>query len=116
MRARFAAFALGTLGWALAFVPACQNRPKSTPDQYRAYCTRCHGPRGEGEPKTLKRYPAADLRTSTMMARQDRAALRRRIDKGYGPMPAFSHYLSGAEIERMIDFILQLRATQRKGP
>ncbi len=111
-----AAGALGLLAWAVALLPGCQPRPKTTPDQYRAYCVRCHGARGEGEPKTLKRNPAADLLASTMMARADRPALRRRISRGYGPMPAFSHYLSPEEIERMIDYILQLHAGQRKGP
>lgn len=116
MSARFALLALGALGWTFVVLAACQSHPKTTPEQYRVYCTRCHGPRGEGDPKTLKRYPAADLRASTMMARSDRVALRRRIAQGYGPMPAFSHYLAPVEIERMVDYVLRLRATQRKGP
>jgi mono/diheme cytochrome c family protein len=44
-----------------------------------------------------------------MMRRGDRAALRRRIADGYGPMPAFKRRLSPAEIERMIDFTLRLQ-------
>lgn len=111
MRTRLAVPTLGLLAWALAALPGCTPHPKATPDQYRVYCARCHGNQGEGTPKTVKRNPAADLRASTMMKRGDREALRRRISRGYGPMPAFSHTLSPEEVERMIDFILRFRAT-----
>lgn len=93
----------------MAVLAGCRPHPKGTPEQYQAYCSRCHGSRGEGSPKALRQNPAADLRASEMMRRGDRAALRRRITDGYGPMPAFKRRLSPVEIERMIDFILRLQ-------
>jgi mono/diheme cytochrome c family protein len=111
LRARLAPLAWGL---ALAVAAGCQPKPTATPEQYSFYCVRCHGANGEGEAKTVRRYSAADLRTSPMMERGDRLGLRHRIAKGYGPMPAFSRRLTAAEIERMIDFILQLRENHKK--
>lgn len=115
MRARYAVLALGLALAGLALGWGCQSHPKGAPQQYQVYCARCHGARGEGDPKARRQNPAADLLVSEMMRRGDRATIRRRIAAGYGPMPGFSRRLSPAEIERMIDFILRLPQTQRKG-
>lgn len=107
MRARFTCLTFGVL--LAAALGGCSSHPEGTAEQYQAYCARCHGARGEGTLKVLRQNPAADLRASEMMRREDRSALRRRIADGYGPMPAFKRRLTPAEIERMIDFILRLQ-------
>jgi mono/diheme cytochrome c family protein len=101
--------ALATTQLAMALLAGCRPTPHTTPEQYQAYCANCHGRDGRGEPKSLAQNPAADLLSSAMMQRGDRAAIRRRIADGYGPMPGYARRLSPPEIERMIAFVLQLR-------
>jgi hypothetical protein len=43
-----------------------------------------------------------------MVRSGDRAAVRRRIREGYGPMPGFARRLDAQETERLIDFTFQL--------
>lgn len=91
-----------------AVLAGCAHKDLSTPELYATYCARCHGERGEGDPKSLKLYPHADLRASPMARAGDRDAIRRRIAEGYGPMPEFKRRLTPAEVERLVDFTLQL--------
>ncbi len=93
----------------LALVGGCGHRRLTTPELYSTYCTRCHGARGEGQPDSLTLYPHLNLLTSPMIRRGDRAAVRRRIADGYGPMPGFKRRLTREELERLIDFTLQLK-------
>ena len=92
---------------ALLSLAACA-RDRSAPGLYRSYCRRCHGPDGEGPKRPVKLYPHLDLRSSPMVLRRDRAAVRQRIAEGHGPMPAYSRRLTAEELERLVDFTLQI--------
>ena len=101
----------------LLLTAACAPaRPPETPREiYAAYCARCHADDGRGVPRQLERYPKADLRRSEMIARGDRPAVLERTAKGYGPMPAFATKLTPAELEKVTDFVLALRAAPGPG-
>ena len=92
---------------ALLSLAACA-RDRSAPGLYRSYCRRCHGPNGEGPKKPARLYPHLALRSSPMVLRGDRRAVRQRISEGHGPMPAYSTRLSPEELERIVDFTLQI--------
>jgi mono/diheme cytochrome c family protein len=92
----------------LAALLAGCARDRSTPGLYRSYCRRCHGPEGEGPKRPVKLYPYLDLRASPMVLRGDRAAVQQRIAEGHGPMPAYSKRLTPEEMERLVDFTLQI--------
>jgi mono/diheme cytochrome c family protein len=95
----------------LALAPllaGCPTRDRSGPGLYKGYCRRCHGEADEGPKKKLKLYPHLDLRTSPMLLRGDRDAVRRRIVEGDGPMPGFSRRLTPAEVERVVEFTLAI--------
>jgi mono/diheme cytochrome c family protein len=100
-------------GLPLLSLAACA-RDRSAPGLYRAYCRRCHGPYAEGPKRQLKLYPHLDLRTSPMLLERDRAAVRRRIAEGHGPMPSYSKRLTPEELERLVDLVLQIPAHARK--
>lgn len=85
-------------------------RDRSAPGLYRSYCQRCHGAEGQGPKRPVKRYPHLDLRSSPMVLRGDRAAVRQRIAEGHGPMPAYSKRLAPEEMERLVDFTLGIPA------
>ncbi|MFL6199789.1 MAG: c-type cytochrome [Thermoanaerobaculia bacterium] len=93
-------------------------RDRSAPGLYRSYCRRCHGPSGEGPQRPVRLYPRLDLRSSPMVLRGDRAAVRQRIAEGHGPMPSYSKRLTPEELERLVDFTLQipLQASQSSSP
>ena len=99
-----------------AGVAGCARKNLTTPELYDAYCTRCHGDRGQGDPRSLTLYPRASLLASPMALRGDRAAIRERIAEGYGPMPAFKRRLEPQEIERLVDYTLQLGHTPKETP
>jgi mono/diheme cytochrome c family protein len=108
---RAAAWALPIL-LLMPLLAGCEDtRDRSAPALYKRSCARCHGDRGQGA-KKVKLYPYLNLLSSPMMRKGDRAAIRERIQKGYGPMPSFRRRLSPEEVERLIDFTLQL--TSRK--
>ncbi len=86
----------------------CNTENLTTPKLYRTSCARCHGGDGRGDSRYLDRYPYLDLTASPMVRQGDRAAVRQRIVEGDGPMPGFSRRLSPAQIERLVDFTLQL--------
>jgi mono/diheme cytochrome c family protein len=100
----------------VAGVAGCARKNLTTPELYEDYCARCHGDRGEGVPRALTLYPRANLLTSPMARRGDRAALRERIAEGYGPMPAFKRRLEPQEIERLVDYTLQLSHPTKETP
>lgn len=83
-------------------------RDRSGPGLYRSYCRRCHGADGEGPKRPVQRYPHLNLQTSPMVLRGDRAAVRQRIAEGHGPMPAYSRRLTSEELERLVDFTLEI--------
>jgi len=83
-------------------------RDRSTPGLYKSNCARCHGARGEGPRKPVKLYPRLSLLASPMVRRGDRAAVRQQIVEGDGPMPSFRRRLTPEEVERLVDFTLQL--------
>ena len=89
-------------------------RDRSAPGLYRSYCKRCHGAEGQGPDRKVKLYPYLNLRKSPMILRRDRAAIRQRIVEGHGPMPGFRRRLKPEELERLIDFTLQLPETRVK--
>ena len=95
----------------------CARKNLTPPELYETYCARCHGARGEGDPRSQKLYPNLDLLSSPMVRRGDRAAVRRRIAEGYGPMPGFARRLDPGEIERLVEFTFQLgRAGKKESP
>jgi mono/diheme cytochrome c family protein len=83
-------------------------RDRSAPGLYRSYCRRCHGPNGEGPDRKVKVYPYLNLHRSPMVLRRDREAVRQRIAEGQGPMPAYQRRLTPEELERLVEFTLQL--------
>lgn len=83
-------------------------RDRSGPGLYRSYCQRCHGTEGQGPKHPVKRYPYLDLRSSPMVLRGDRAAVRQRIAEGHGPMPAYSRRLTPEEMERLVELTLEI--------
>jgi mono/diheme cytochrome c family protein len=91
-----------------ACLAGCARKNLTTPELYETYCTRCHGDRGEGDPRSLTLYPHASLLASPMARRGDRAAIRERIADGFGPMPAFKRRLDAQEVERLVDYTIQL--------
>ncbi|MEA2601751.1 MAG: Cytochrome oxidase, cbb3-type, subunit [Acidobacteriota bacterium] len=99
-----------------AVLAGCPRKNLTTPELYEAYCTRCHGDRGQGDPRSLTLYPHADLLVSPMTLRGDRAAIRERIAEGYGPMPGFKRRLTPQEVERLVDYTLQLSRTPKETP
>jgi mono/diheme cytochrome c family protein len=94
----------------------CARKNLTTPEIYELYCTRCHGDRGEGDPRSLTLYPHANLLVSPMTLRGDRAAIRERIAEGYGPMPGFKRRLTPKEVEGLVDYTLQLSRTPKETP
>ncbi len=99
-----------------AVLAGCFRKNLTSPEIYDLYCTRCHGDRGQGAPRSLTLYPHANLLVSPMMLRGDRAAIRQRIAEGYGPMPGFKRRLTPQEIERLIDYTLQLSREPKETP
>jgi len=94
----------------LPLLAGCARKQPTAPELYELYCARCHGEGGRGDARSLNLYPNLDLLRSQMVRQGDRGIVRRRIAEGYGPMPGFSHRLSGEEIEGLVDFTLQLQA------
>ena len=101
---------------ALALLAGCARKNLTTPQLYETYCTRCHGDRGEGVPRSLTLYPHASLLASPMALRGDRAAIRERIAEGFGPMPAFKRRLDPQEVERLVDYTIQLSRIPKETP
>lgn len=87
----------------------CARKPETPPEIYAAYCARCHGKEGEGNPRAAKSARNLNLRASAMVRQEDRALIRERIAKGYGTMPGFSRRLTPQEIESMVDFTIELQ-------
>jgi len=94
----------------------CTPENLATPDLYRTSCARCHGAAGRGVSRYLDRYPYLDLVASPMVRQGDRTAVRQRIAEGDGPMPGFSRRLSPSQIERLVDFTLQLGQSAKETP
>jgi len=100
----------------IALFAGCTRKNLPAPDLYEAYCARCHGARGEGNPRSLTLYPHANLLASPMALRADRAAIRKRIAEGVGPMPAFKRRLDPQEVERLVDYTIKLSRTPKETP
>lgn len=97
----------------LPLAAGCEDtHDRSAPALYKRSCARCHGDHGQGA-KKVKLYPYLNLLASPMMQKGDRTAVRERILKGYGPMPSFRRRLSPQEVERLIDFTLQLSSRRQ---
>jgi mono/diheme cytochrome c family protein len=94
---------------ALPLLAGCAQKPETPPELYAAYCARCHGKEGEGNPRAAKRLPRLDLLGSSMVQRGDRTLIRDRIAQGKGPMPGFAHRLSPQEIESLVEFTIELQ-------
>jgi mono/diheme cytochrome c family protein len=106
------------LAVALAVLAGCVRKNLATPELYSTYCARCHGDRGKGkgDSEAFTLYPHLNLLTSPMVRGGDRAAVRRRIREGYGPMPGFARRLTPQEVERLVDFTFQLEPTPKERP
>ena len=99
---------------ALPLLAGCARKNLPPPELYTTYCARCHGRAGEGTPRYIDRYPYLNLLASPMVRQGDRAAVRTRIAEGDGPMPGFTRRLSPPEIEKLVDFTLQLGRAAKK--
>jgi mono/diheme cytochrome c family protein len=106
------------LAAALAVLAGCARKDPTAPEIYATYCARCHGERGrgKGDADSLTLYPHLDLLASPMVRGGDRAAVRQRIREGYGPMPGFARRLDARQLERLVDFTLQLEPTPKERP
>jgi mono/diheme cytochrome c family protein len=96
---------------ALLLLAACSQEPerRDAAGLYAHYCARCHGAKGEGDPRNVHLYPGLDLTRSEMVRKRADGVIYRRIAQGYGPMPGFSHRLSPEEIRALVDFTLELQ-------
>lgn len=93
---------------ALPLLAGCAKKPETPHELYAAYCARCHGENGEGNPRAKVRANL-DLLASSMVRRGDRALIHDRIARGKGPMPGFARRLSPGEIESLVDFTIELQ-------
>lgn len=93
---------------AVALLAGCKRGDLTAPDLYARHCARCHGDRGEGDQRALRLYPGLDLIASPMGRLADRVAIRQRIAEGEGPMPAFKRRLDPGEIEKLVEYTIQL--------
>ncbi len=98
---------------AAALLPACQPggpEPSKLADRelYVSYCARCHGEDAKGDRRSVGLNPRLDLTRSALARSRSRQQIYQRIAFGYGPMPAFSHKLDPADIERLTKFCLAL--------
>lgn len=75
---------------------------------YRYYCARCHGRDGTGAPRARETNPGLDLTVSEMIRKGDRDEIRRRIADGHGTMPGFARRLSPEDLEKLVDYSLDL--------
>ena len=105
-------FPLGALPW----LAGCSSKHLTTPQLYGRNCARCHGERGEGNPRGLRLYPHLDLRSSPLVRDGDRAAVRHQIADGDGPMPGFARRLDAQQIERLVDYTFQLGRAAKEKP
>lgn len=94
---------------ALPLIAGCAKKPETPPEMYAAYCARCHGEDGTGNPRSMKLYPNLDLVASPMARRGDRALVRDRIARGFGPMPGFSRRLTPQQIDALVDYTFELQ-------
>ena len=94
---------------ALPLLAGCAKKPETPPEMYAAYCARCHGEDGKGNPRSMKLYPNLDLVASPMARRGDRALVRDRIARGFGPMPGFSRRLTPQQIDALVDYTFELQ-------
>ena len=104
---------MGQVFAATAVLAACvPGEPKSSSlgdhELYVAYCGRCHGEDGTGDRRSVGLNPRLDLTRSQMARSRSRQLVYQRIAFGYGPMPAFSHKLTSADMERLTKFCLEL--------
>lgn len=86
----------------------CGTGDRSAPALYKKYCARCHGAEGQGPRRPNKLYPYLSLLASPMVRKGDRAAVRQQIVEGEGPMPSFRRRLTPKEVERLVEFTLEL--------
>jgi mono/diheme cytochrome c family protein len=104
------AMALAAAALLAGFALACRpdESDRSTEALVRRHCARCHGIDGRGNRRAVARQPGLDLTRSELAARGDRDELHRWIAEGEGTMPGFAEKLSPEEIERMIDWAVEL--------
>lgn len=95
--------------WAAA---SCAPDPATPAGLYHRQCARCHGSDGSGNRRAAKTMPDLDLTASPMVTAGDRDEIRRRIVEGEGSMPPFGDKLSGAEIEVLVAYTLELAGRQ----
>jgi len=99
----------------LSLLAGCGPEDRSAPALYKRYCARCHGDQGQGPRRPNKLYPYLDLLASPMVRKGDRAAVRKQIVEGDGPMPSFRRRLSPQEVAGLVDFTLGLPSRRTGG-
>lgn len=92
----------------LSLAAACGSKEVLTADQaWTTYCARCHAEDGTGDPRSKHLNPKLDIVGSEMLQTSARHIAYRRIQHGYGSMPAFGHKLSHEEIDALVDYCIE---------
>ena len=90
----------------LAILLAGCRAPAS--ELWTEHCAECHGADGRGVEARRTFYPQVDLTRSQLIADNARGSIYRHIAFGWGTMPGFKHKLEQREMERLVDFAIEL--------
>jgi mono/diheme cytochrome c family protein len=82
-------------------------RPNAA-ELWTEHCIQCHGEDGRGVEPQLTFYPQVDLTRSELIADDARGALYKRIAFGWGTMPGFDHKLQQSDLEKLVDYSIEL--------
>lgn len=78
---------------------------------YLKYCVECHGADGAGAPGYDGDVEEVNLLASRPIATGDREFVHERVAYGYGPMPAYAQHLDPPDLERLVDFVMEIQET-----
>ncbi len=96
---------LAAVGLLAMLVAGC--RPQ-VGELWSEHCAECHGEDGRGVEPQRTFYPQADLTRSELIADNARGSLYQRIAFGWGTMPGFKHKMRQRDMERLVDFSIEL--------
>lgn len=92
------------LGLVLYFSMGCSTA-EARPSNWDTYCMKCHGVYGSGKTPLGQRLKVKDLKDSTL----DEDQVRTIIFNGKNKMPSYSKKLSSAEVDQLVEFVMNLR-------
>lgn len=93
----------------LAVFTGCTTA-EARPSTWDQYCQKCHGVYGSGNTAMGKRLNLKDLKDSTITEDKVRVT----IFNGKNKMPAFKSKLSSAEVDQLVEFVMNLRVASAK--